>query len=153
MLNTDEFLQTTTEETLDDFLEPCSVGEFLFICGKPAINSFTYKKGERTGETGYQMVVRLECQDDGVKKQLGRETVRVRHSVLLDVTEDGNGLDMGKGKNIGLGQIRTALGQNVPGQAWSPNMIEGQPIKAKITHEVDPRTSKVFANVAGVAAP
>jgi hypothetical protein len=151
MLNTEEFLLTTTDESLDEFLDPCPPGDYLFIAGKPSVATFTYKKGERVGETGYQLVIRWDCQDQGVLAQLDRDKVTVRHSMLLDVTPDGEGLDMGKGKNVGLGQLRAALGQNTPGQTWSPNMIEGQPailnIKAGVYND------RPTAEVAAVKAP
>lgn len=136
MLNTEDFLQTTTTETLDDYLEPCPVGEWNAIAGKPVIATFKYKNGERAGETGFRMVIRWDVQDQNVKEQLGRDKVTVQQSLLLDVTPDQSGLDMGKGKNIGLGQVRTALNQNQPGQQWSPLMIEGQIAKIKVKHRV-----------------
>ena len=131
-LNTEEFLQTTTGDVLDDHLDPCIPGEWLFIAGKPSIASFVYKTGDREGETGYRMVLPWTCQAQEVLDALDRERVTVTQSVLLDLTDDGTGLDMGKGKNITLGQIRTALGQNVAGADWSPAMIEGQPAVLKI---------------------
>ena len=78
------------------------------------------------------MVIKWDIQDEEAKKIVERETLSVTQSILLDLTPDGTGMDMGKGKNIGLGQIRTALGQNQPGAQWSPAMIEGQPAKLKV---------------------
>lgn len=135
-INTEEFLQTTTSEVLDDHLDPCPAGEFNFQAGKPEIADFEFKKGERKGETGYRMIVKWECLDDNVKKLLDRDKVTVTQSILLDMTNDNSGLDISKGKNIGLGQLRTALGQNVPGEPWSPAMIESQIASLKITHEI-----------------
>lgn len=150
-INTEEFLNSTYEGVLDDHLDPCPQGDYLFLAGKPAVADFEYKSGEKKGETGFRMIIKWECQDEAVKQQLGRETVTVTQSLLLDVTPDGNGLDMGKGKNIGLGQIRTALGQNTPGQPWSPAMIEGQLAKLNIKHRV--YEDRVLAEVAGVKSP
>lgn len=150
-LNTEEFLQTTTDSELDDHLEPCPPGEWLAVTGKPEIHDFVFAKGDRIGETGYRMTVKYTIQDQEVLDHCQREVVSVTQSVLLDLTEDGTGLDMGKGKNIGLGQIRTALGQNEPGQAWSPAMIEGQPIKVKVKGDIwDERPT---AKVSAVTAP
>ena len=149
-LNTEEFLQQTTDQTLDEFLEPCPAGEYVAIAGRPSIASFVYKKGEHTGETGYRMVIRWEIQDDEVKRQLDRDTVSVSQSILLDLTPDGQGLDMGKGKNVSLGQLRGALGQNKPGETWNPGMIEGQPAKLKIKAGV--YNDRVTAEVDAVTA-
>lgn len=149
-LNTEEFLQTTTSEVLDDHLDPCPPGEWLALAGKPEVRDFEYKSGDRAGETGYRMVIKWDIQDEEAKKAVDRETLSVTQSILLDLTPDGNGLDMGKGKNIGLGQIRTALGQNQPGQQWSPAMIEGQVAKIKVKAGV--YQDRVTAEVSGVTA-
>lgn len=151
MLNTEEFLQTTTEDVLDDHLDPCPAGDWLCIAGKPEIKDFIFKTGDREGEQGFRMVVKWDVQDEEAKKAVDREKLSVTQSVLLDVTDSGDGLDMGKGKNIGLGAIRTALGQNKPGAPWSPAMIEGQP--AKVTVKADVYKDRITAQVAGVNAP
>lgn len=150
-LNTEEFLQTTTSEALDDHLEPCPQGDWLAIVGKPAIYDFVYKTGDRTGETGYRMSIKYAIQDQAVFDHCDRDKVSVVQSILLDLTEDGNGLDMGKGKNIGLGQLREALGQNKPGEDWSPAMLEGQPVKVQVKAGV--YEDRVTADVKGVTAP
>jgi hypothetical protein len=131
-LNTEEFLQTITEESLDERLEPCPPGDWLAIAGRPDVRDFTYKQGDREGETGYRMVIKWAIQDEEAKRQVERDHLSVTQSVLLDITEDGNGLDFGKGKNVGLGQIRGAIGQNTPGQPWSPAMIEGSTAKVNV---------------------
>lgn len=151
MLNTEEFLQTTTSSELDDHLEPCPPGEWLAITGKPAIHDFIFSKGDRVGEKGYRMTIQYVIQDQAVLDHCQREKVSVTASILLDLTEDGTGLDMGKGKNIGLGQIRTALGQNEAGAEWSPAMIEGQPIKVKV--KADIYEERATAKVSAVTAP
>lgn len=150
-LNTEEFLQTTTADALDDHLEPCPPGEWLAIVGKPAIYDFVYKSGDRKGETGYRMSIKYTIQDQEVKDHCERDVVSVTASILLDLTEDATGLDMGKGKNIGLGAIRTALGQNSPGDEWSPAMLEGQPIRVKVAAGI--YEDRVTAEVKGVTAP
>lgn len=149
-LNTEEFLQTTTSDVLDDHLDPCPAGEWLAIAGKPEIKDFVFAKGDHKGETGYRMVVKWDIQDDEAKQQVDRDKLSVTQSILLDLTDDGTGLDMGKGKNIGLGAIRTALGQNEPGADWSPAMIEGQPAKLKVKAGV--YEDRVTAEVQAITA-
>ena len=151
MLNTEEFLQTTTEEALDDHLDPCPAGDFLCIAGKPEIRDFIFKSGDRKDEQGFRMVIKWDVQDEEAKKAVDREKLSVTQSVLLDLTPAGDGLDMGKGKNIGLGAIRSALGQNAPGAPWSPNMIEGQP--ATVSVKAGIYNDRLTAEVSGVKAP
>lgn len=150
-LNTEEFLQTTTDSALDDKLDPCPPGEWIAIAGKPEAKEFEYKTGDRVGDIGYRMVIKWDIQDEEAKKVVDREKLSVTQSILLDLTADGNGLDFGKGKNIGLGQIRTALGQNTPGAQWAPVMIEGQPAKLKI--KAGMYQDRVTAEVQAVTAP
>ncbi len=150
MLNTEEFLQTTTEDQLDDHLDPCPPGEWLAIAGKPEIHDFVFRSGDRKGEQGFRMTVKWAVQDQAAKDAVDREKLSVTQSILLDLTEDNAGLNMGKGMNIGLGQIRTALGQNEPGAPWSPAMIEGQP--AKINVKAGVYEDRVTAEVKAVTA-
>jgi hypothetical protein len=65
----------------------------------------------KTGETMVFFEVPFNIQDEALKAKLGRDKLQVRHSVRLDIDESG-ALDMGKGKNVGLGRLREALGMN-----------------------------------------
>lgn len=150
-LNTEEFLQTTTSESLDDKLEPCPEGEWLAVANSPEVADFVYKRGPREGETGYRMVIKWDIQDEEAKQAVDRENLSVVQSILLDLNDTGDGLAMGKGKNIGLGQIRTALGQNEAGSEWSPAMIAGQPAKVKV--KAGMYQDRITAEVVGVTAP
>lgn len=149
-LNTEQFLQTTTSEALDERLDPCPPGEWLAVAGKPEVRDFTYKSGDREGETGYRMVIRWAIQDQEAKDAVDRDSLSVTQSILLDLNESLDGLDFGKGKNIGLGQVRAALGQNVPGKDWSPAMIEGQ--LAKLQVKAGMYNDQVTAEVGGITA-
>jgi len=149
-LNTEEFMQTTTEDVLDDHLEPCPAGEWLALLEDFEVLDFEFKSGERKGETGYRLAIKWDVQEEEVKKICDREKVTVRQSLLLDITEDGQGLDMGKGRNIGLGQLRTAFGQNAPGQTWSPMMLKGQVGKIKVKSGI--YEDRVTADVTAVTA-
>ena len=67
---------------------------------------------------------------------------------MLDLTPSGS-LDTSKGKNIGLGRLREAVGQNKPGQAFSFQNLPGLMAKITIKHRlVDDDT---FAEVKGTA--
>lgn len=69
------------------------------------------------------------------KHRLGRDKITVRCDITLDVTNTGQ-LDNGPNKNVLLGQLRDALGQNTPG--WTPNQLKSAgPILGKVTHRAD----------------
>lgn len=75
---------------------------------------------------------------DEAREVTGMAEPSVRQTIWLDVTESG-GLDFGKGKNVGLGRLREALGQNSAGKPWSPGMLVGGAAIVKVGHSIDKR--------------
>lgn len=108
-------------------------------------------KGE--GEKGPYHFFNLEltcvCQDESVKAKMQRDRVtavmRVRLDLDLTAAEAGKLVfEEGKNKNVALGQLRAALGQNTPG--WSPKMLLGAgPFLGKVTHQKTDRGT--FVNI------
>lgn len=78
----------------------------------------------------------------------GMESPTVRQSIWLDTTSNG-GLDMGKGKNIGLNRLREALGQNIAGSPWKPGMLVGMVARVTVKHRM--ANENTYADVKGVA--
>ena len=76
--------------------------------------------------------------DEAARNETGMAEPSVRQTLWLDITETG-GLDFGKGKNVGLGRLREALGQNAPGKPWAPGMLVGGVAKVKVSHSIDKR--------------
>lgn len=90
--------------------------------------------------------------DEQARVETGMAEPLVRQTLWLDITESG-GLDFGKGKNVGLGRVREALGQNQSGKPWAPGMLIGGVAKIKVTHSIDKRDNEtVQANVGSVVA-
>ena len=147
--STEAFLQTSVEGSLDTKITPCPQGEFLAIAGKPEVRAAEIKRGDRAGEPIYFLDITWDIQDDSIKEELGRDKVTVRQSLILDIKNDT--LDMSKGKNIGLGRLREALGQNTAGQPWSPAMLEGQLAKVVVSHRMD--GDDVYAEIKQTRAP
>ena len=74
--------------------------------------------------------------DEKAKEFLGMDKPTVRQSIFLDYEEDGT-LQFGKNKNLQLGKVREAVGQNGDG-AWTPRMLVGAgPCLLKIGHRAD----------------
>ncbi len=61
--------------------------------------------------------------DEVLAERLGRDRLVCRQSVFLDI-ENGV-IALGPNKNVQLGRLRKALGQNEGGRPWSPRMLEG----------------------------
>lgn len=136
-------LNQTQSEAHSTQVEACPPGEYQSVIQSVDIKDFQYRQGDRAGQTGYRLEVVHLIVDPQVEAQLGRQPV-VRQSILLDVTPTG-GLDTSKGKNVGLGRLREAVGQNRAGMAWSPKMLEGQQLVVSVEHRMD--GDNVFADV------
>lgn len=107
-----------------------SNGCYLAMIGEPEM-----KNGEKDGRPWYQVVVPLKIEVPAEQQALGippQLTVTLRG--FLDVTEDGSGLDNGKGKNTFQRLIRDATGLNNPGQPFNWLMLTGKPVKVKVHH-------------------
>lgn len=110
-------------------------------------------KEVKAGTAGDKPVLNITwaIDDQEAKDATGLDEPTVRQTIWLDLTPAG-GLDMGKGKNVGLGKLREALGQNEPGRPWSPGMLSGQVAQITVKHRAGKEPGEVFADVKAVAA-
>lgn len=140
MLNVEEFLGTQisgANSTKVILIPPGNDYVGTIAADGVGLADFKYKQGERAGQTGYRMTVKWELDDhDGsIEKQIGRKPT-ITQSIMLDITDEG-GLDMGEGKNVQLGRLREALGQNDDGAPWQPAMLYGGRARLDIQHRID----------------
>lgn len=142
MFDPDEFLNTSVEGVLDTRLIPVPEGEFLATVS--ALGSRV------VGENSLPVLdVTWKIEDnEEVSAITGRPTSTVRQTIWLDISETG-GLDMSKGKNVGLGRVRDAVNQNGPGP-WSAVQLEGAMAIIRISHRI--HNEETYADVKGVAA-
>lgn len=140
------FMQTAINEPNDTKFESCPPGEFNAVISKIEIKEITSKK---SGKLVYPCELTWNVLDEKVKAELGRDNVTVRQSLWIDFTDSGS-LDMGKGKNVGLGKLREALGMNGPGFSFAK--LEGAgPARISVAerpNEKDP--SNPYVNVVAV---
>jgi len=141
------FLNTEVSEALDTKVVPCPVGEYLALADKIDVKTWSTKDGSKSG---VKLEILWDVQDENVKALLSRDKVVVQQTVMLDTTEAGT-LDLGKGKNIGLGRLREALDLNVAGQAFSFPMITGRLATVIVSHRVD--GEDIYAEIRKVAKP
>ncbi len=142
------FLNTTYEEANDTKITPCPVGEYLAVASKVDAKTWASRDGSKSG---VKLEILWEIDDANVKQLLGRDKVTSRQNIMLDLNEAGTGLDLGKGKNVGLGRLREALDLNTPGQAFAFSMIEGRLAKVMVSHRVD--GEDIYDEVKKVAKP
>lgn len=137
MFDPEQFASMTTSEAGDTEYHPCPEGDWNAV-----LKSFETKVLD---SGSVMMNVTWEVDAPGNDEADGKP---VRQSIFLDITDSG-ALDMGKGKNTKLNRLRRALGQNTPGEPWSPSMMEGQVAVINVSHRM--YEGETFADVKGVA--
>lgn len=149
MFNPADFLNTEVSEANSTKRELCPAGMHLAVIDKIEARPWT-KKDDPT-KSGVTLEVTWSIQNQEVLTALDQDKVTVRQGVMLDFNEAG-GLDTGKGKNIGLGRLREALGLNVPGVPFVFNQLVGRMANVVVQHEVDKADAeKVYDRVQMVA--
>lgn len=143
MFDEDAFMSNTSEGEMDTEFVPVPVGEYQAVIKKIGTRSGSSEKGDWA-----VLDVTWGIDDASVTEVTGMDSPSVRQSIFLDVSDSG-GLDLGKGKNINLGRLRQALGQN-SGAAWSPSMLEGQVATVLVDHRL--YEGRTFADVKSVSA-
>lgn len=142
------FLQTETTDSSSTEFTPFPEGEHVAVVKEVKGRLVEGKDGKPSRPV---MDVTWECSSPEVQEALGREAGTIRQTVWLDMMA-GGGLDMGKGRNVQLGRLREALGQNEPGRPWSPLNLVGGVAQITVTHTPNPNgDGSVFANVTAVA--
>lgn len=147
-----EFINATSEGPMSTSIPQCPEGVYTFVVdGDGDIANWFREiewKDKKTGADKSAPAARIPCvcTDDGVKRQLGREKVVVGYDFFLDMKTGANGkkvLDNDEGKNVKLGQLREALGQNNgPFQGFMPFRGAG-PFLGKVSHRSDPKDPSI----------
>jgi hypothetical protein len=148
MFDPSQFLDMQMTEANDTKVIPCPVGEYLAVVDK--VEFRPWQKKDDPSVNGVSLDVSWAIQDHNVQQLLGRDKVLVRQGVGIDFTDAG-GLDMGRGRNIGLGRLREAVGLNIPGRPFSPNMLPGQMAKVNVSHRVV--GEDIFSEIKAVTKP
>ena len=142
--DTQSFLDATVSSANDTKVIPVPIGEYMGIIDKVTPRQWQSKDGT---QSGIALDVIWLVEDAGVKQLLGRDTVTCKQGIMLDLI--GGGLDLAKGRNVGLGRLREAVGKNEEGQPFSFSMLPGLSAKISVTHRVV--GDDVFAEVKAAA--
>lgn len=137
MFDEEQFLSAPTEGEMSTSFIPVPEGEWPGRIEKVSV---------RTPKESTILDVYWAVDDESVRETTGMENPTVRQSIFLDLTDDGN-LDAGKGKNIQLGRLREAVGQNGP-EPWAPSMLVGNVGKVRVEHRQ--YEGNTYADVKGV---
>ena len=141
----DLFLNSAVTGANDTKVTPVPMGEYQGIIEKVLPRQWQSKDGSTTG---IALDIFWLIEDANVKQILGRDTVTCKQGIMLDTTPAGQ-LDMSKGKNIGLGRLREAIGMNDPSQPFSFHSLPGQSAKVSVSHRINDKDT--FAEIKGVA--
>lgn len=132
------FMEQSIDAQLDTIVKQCPEGEYRAIIddfdAEKAFRTFTSQKN---GQDYTVFSPPFVIQDDAVASELGRDKIVVFHKGMFIDTDSSGGLDTSSGKNVDLGKLRDAVGQNKPG-AWNFGMLKGAgPVMVRVIHESD----------------
>lgn len=153
--NKDAFLQQTVAQALDTKRLPFPEGAHEDLQIKDLlINSGTVKEGENAGKTWAQMTVVYVSTDPDVREEMklaDEQDATVRQQFFLDLTDEGL-LDVSPGRNIQLGKLRHACGQNTDDE-WSPMDMKNATVGGiQVKHRINNDTGDAYAEVTSVFA-
>jgi hypothetical protein len=137
--NAEQFMGTTITEANSTELIRVPEGEYIAVSDPVTAESFKefdIRKGDRAGTKGVKLNIKWLINDENgsLKEHLGRAPTVIQ-GVMLD--RSPGGLEMGKGKNVQLGRLREALGQNQTATPWAFSMLGGQVARIKVKHRID----------------
>ncbi len=104
---------------------PMQIGNFD---EKTWFRAQTFKNDDGSDREAVAFEIPMEILDDSVRTKMGRDKVFTRYRGFIDFVngDTGGDMDFSEGKNVKLGRLREIFGQNVPGQAWSFQMLAGK---------------------------
>lgn len=151
--NAADFLDAQVNEPMSYEIAPVPEGEYQGRVDDSddwlAIEEIQGKKDPTKKFT--KGTVMIEIIDAKLKQDLKREKIRQRFQFFIDFKSDGT-LDFDQERNIGLGSLRHATGQNTPGP-WAPRQLRGAgPFMVRIKQRSDENDpSRKYSEVGRIA--
>jgi hypothetical protein len=139
--NAEQFMQTEVQGELETDFTPIPEAEYRAVIKEVLPDT--------TANGSNLLKVIWIIDDQSVRDLIGLDEPTAPQTIWLDINEAG-GLEFGKNKNIGLGKLRDALGQNT-GAPWSPTHLIGRPATVQVKHRMGSEGG-VFAEVKAVHA-
>lgn len=152
MFDPENFMNSVTVDSpLSTITVPIPEGDYRAMVKEvklepPGVNK---KTGEETSPI-LRVTWKLLDQD-ALAAEMEREELLIRQDIWIDRDDNGN-FALGKGRNVGLGRLREALGvNNQPGNPFKN--LDGGVALIKVAHRTDPDNSEQkYAEVRRVAA-
>jgi hypothetical protein len=143
----DGFMNSSVEQANEVNYTPIPEAEYTAILETVKAREIQTKNGPaQMLDCGWHIL------DEELRGKMDMEKIIVNQSLFLDFTPDGR-LEFGLNKNVTLGRLREAFGQNT-GKPWSPQDLVGSgPITIKVGQRPDKNDpSKIYNSVTGYAA-
>jgi hypothetical protein len=148
---------TTTEALVKRPLIPATtelVGTIMDLKTRQAQG----KKADNADKTytflDFRIEFNLKDEYPQVREQVGVDKVSINQSISLQLNDAGTGLSMAPGANSQLRRYREATDLNVAGAPFSPRMLEGRRVKARISHREYPVGSgDLFEDIQAISKP
>lgn len=162
-IDPDMFLNHGTEGAFDDHFTPVDAGEYEAMVSEIKPRVFLDRNNITRAACDIWWKITDQTKLAAQQARTGMQEPRVKQGLFLDAefARDENdelvitALQSGPGKNVQLGQLRTALGQNDPKRKWSFRSMIGALAKITVEHVPDEKDPEnVYAQVAkkGVTA-
>lgn len=119
----DSFMNETVDAPMATSLQSIPDGEYQAVIGdftSEAFKTVTFQNAKHEEVSRQVLEVPFIIQDAALSAKMEREQIVHRESFWLDFDANGK-LATGPDKNVRLGQLKDALGQNVPG--WAPSHL------------------------------
>lgn len=148
--NVAAFMTENFDGVLDTKIDPIPVGEHMAQIGTGEKDvDVTYGVSQKNNKAWLRLDLTLIYTDPNLAAQLKRDVVKGRWGIMLDLDDNGK-VDFRPQRNVTLGKLRDAVGQNRSGP-WNFNMLKGAVIKVKVAHEPNPNDpTSPYSNVVGV---
>lgn len=152
----DTFMNQNVDQPLAENFTPIPTGDYQMMVGDFDRSAFGVAKwtDKQSGEEREQIT--FECpmvlQAPEVAAKMQRDKLVSTYRMFIDLDATGQ-IDASPDKNVKLGRLRKALGQNNPGLPWNFNMLKNQgPVMGRIGHREDKHDKeRKFAEVVSVA--
>lgn len=125
----ESFKHVEIDESMDTEIIPPDEGVYMASIDRWNIIGGTSQKGNDWARL--DITWELDDADGTQQAKTGRDKITARQSIFLDLTDQG-AIDTGKGRNVQLGRLRSALGLNEG--KFSFDMLDGQQAQVLVTH-------------------
>jgi hypothetical protein len=156
MFSVAQFLQTSTTEAnaTEAILVPENDDGYIAVAKAPTEKSVRpYEAaGVHPNGTPKQIIMDVvwEIEDAQLQEITKRQISTVKQGIFIELAETG-AIATGEGVNDALGRVREVLGQNRPGEQWTPMMLGGQVGRIFVVHKFT-KDGVPIANVKDVKA-